>query len=707
MPQDKIPFDEIAKSKIFGRASVVFFIVVFIGILIIYKIIDIQFVRGDELRSHTFDYEYKYVEITGIRGNIYSEDGMVLATSIPVYDVYLDLNEKNVSKDLFDTQIDSLSLKLANKFRDKTANDYKSSLIKIRKSGKRYVKFKSNLSYEDVEELKTFPIFSRGQYGGGLILVKKDRRVKPLGSIAERTIGFSRDNFKVGIEGAYDSILAGNKGYQWMHRIAPGVWIPAEDTSSTIKPIDGKHIKTTINAYYQQTATRALEKVLKENQADHGTVLLMEVATGKIKAIANLKCMPDSSYKEVYNYAIGERYEPGSTFKTISLLAAIDDGLIDLDEIINTGSGTWRYGSQVMSDSHDGGFGEISLRKCFELSSNIGISKAIIKAYSSDEKKFFDKLESFGITHKTGIDIKGEPNPSVNFPNSKLYSRYTLAWTSIGYEVLLTPLQILTFYNAIANNGKMMQPFLVDEFIDENRTIWKKEPKVLNKKIAKDASIKTMQSLLEGVVQHGTASNIKDSIIPIAGKTGTALIAKDGGYKSEGKEYVASFAGYFPANNPLYSCIVVVNKPKQGLYYGSQIAAPVFYEIAKKIYSTQLEIYSIENKETFNNNLYFFTPAQLIKNVQSNIKVTTYPFYTNDGFARLDTNKIDVIATSHFINNQKLPDFKGMLLHDALFIIKKLGLKVEIKGAGRVIDQKPAPLTNIDKNLDKIVLFLK
>lgn len=706
MPKDKIQFDEKAKSTIFGRASVVFFCIVFIGILVIYKIIDIQFVKGDELRSHTFDYEYKYVEISGIRGNIYSEDGMVLATSIPVYDVYLDLNEKNVSKDVFDKQIDSLSLKLANKFKDKTKQEYKNQLIKIRKSGKRYVKFKSNISYEDVEELKNFPIFNLGQYGGGLILVKKDRRVKPLGSIAERTIGFSRENFKVGIEGAYDSILKGKKGYQWMHRIAPGVWVPTEDSSSTIKPVDGKHIKTTINAYYQQIATQALEKVLKENQADHGTVLLMEVATGEIKAITNLKLMPDSSYKEVYNYAIGERYEPGSTFKTISLLAAIDDGLINLDEIINTGNGLWKYGSQVMSDSHDGGFGDISVRKCFELSSNIGISKAIVKAYGNNEKKFFNKLESFGITHKTGIDLSGEPHPSINAPNSKYYSKYSLAWTSIGYEVLLTPLQILTFYNAIANNGKMMQPFIVEEFIDENKTVWKREPSIINKKIASDNAINTMKSLLEGVVLHGTASNIKDSIIPIAGKTGTALIAKAGGYKTEGKEYIASFAGYFPANNPLYSCIVVVNKPKQGLYYGSQIAAPVFYEIAKKIYSTQLEIHSIENKETYYNNLHFFAPAKLISDLQSKIQITTYPFYSNIGLAKLDSNRVDVLAPSYFYNKQFLPDFKGMLLHDALVILKNLNLKFQIIGSGRVYNQRPAPQTNIN-NIDKVVLYLK
>ena len=263
MPTDKIQFDDKAKSTIFGRASVVFFCILVIGILIIYKIIDIQYVRGDELRSHTFDYEYKYVDIIGIRGNIYSEDGMVLATSIPVYDVYLDLNEKNVSKDLFDKKIDSLSLKLANKFKDKTAKDYKNLLIRIRKSGKRYVKLMTNISYEDAEELKTFPIFKLGQYGGGLILVKKDRRVKPLGSIAERTIGFSRENFKVGIEGAYDSVLTGKKGYQWMHRIAPGVWIPIEDSSSMIKPVDGKHIKTTINAYYQQIATQLSQKYYK------------------------------------------------------------------------------------------------------------------------------------------------------------------------------------------------------------------------------------------------------------------------------------------------------------------------------------------------------------------------------------------------------------------------------------------------------------
>ncbi|HOC39821.1 MAG TPA: penicillin-binding protein [Bacteroidales bacterium] len=706
MPTDKIQFDDKAKSTIFGRASVVFFCILVIGILIIYKIIDIQYVRGDELRSHTFDYEYKYVDIIGIRGNIYSEDGMVLATSIPVYDVYLDLNEKNVSKDLFDKKIDSLSLKLANKFKDKTAKDYKNLLIRIRKSGKRYVKLMTNISYEDAEELKTFPIFKLGQYGGGLILVKKDRRVKPLGSIAERTIGFSRENFKVGIEGAYDSVLTGKKGYQWMHRIAPGVWIPTEDSSSMIKPVDGKHIKTTINAYYQQIATQALTKVLQENAADHGTVLLMEVSTGEIKAIANLKRMPDSSYQEVYNYAVGERYEPGSTFKTISLLAAIDDGLVNLDEVINTGNGIWSYGSQVMSDSHEGGFGEITLRKCFELSSNIGISKAIVKAYGSNEKRFFEKLESFGITHKTGIDLSGEPNPAINSPTSKYYSKYSLAWTSIGYEVLLTPLQILTFYNAIANHGKMMQPYIVEEFIDENKTVWKREPTVINKKIASDNAINTMRSLLEGVVQQGTASNIKDSIIPIAGKTGTALIAQDGGYRSEGKQYVASFAGYFPANNPLYSCIVVVHKPKQGLYYGSQIAAPVFHEIAKKIYATQLEIHSIENKETYYNILPFYAPAKLINNLQSKIKITTYPFYSNNGYAKLDSNKVNVLSPSYFYNQKNLPDFRGMLLHDALIILKNLNLKVEIVGAGRVYDQLPAPQYNV-QNIEKVVLYLK
>lgn len=696
------------EKSVFRRAFLIYLLSGIFAVFILARIIRIQYVEGDDLRSEALNLSVKYIDIDARRGNIYAADGSLLATSVPRFDVHIDLSKRTIAKALFDENVDSLSYCLSNFFGDHTQEEYLSELKQERENENRYLLIARNLDYFDLMEIREFPIFNKGQFEGGFIVEQNDRRETPFNNLARRTIGFVREDYYVGIEGAYDSLLRGTDGKRLMKRVSGNIWLPVDDQAD-IRPEDGKDVVTTIDIHLQDVAETALYNHLMTHDADHGCVILMEVQTGKIKAIANLQKLDNGSYYETYNYAIGESFEPGSSFKLMSMLVGLEDKKFDLNDMIATGNGKIKYANQTMTDAHQGGFGTITLRQAFELSSNVGISKAVIKAYGNNPGAFIKGLYRMGLNKVLGIEINGEGKPFIKSPKDNSWSQVSLPWMSIGYELRMTPMQILAFYNAVANDGKLMKPMFVSEIQYAGQMVTEYQPVVLNPAIASKSTIEQAQSLLEGVVLRGTAQNLNNAIFPIAGKTATALIAKNGGYKIDGADYNASFVGYFPANDPQYSCIVVVNKPTKGKYYGSSVAAPVFLEIAEKVYATNLEmrqrdtLHSIDVKPAS-----IFSKAKVVTFLYNAVGISDSRVNTeseNDYVKILQYGDSVSKGTPKF-SGGRIPDVRGMTAPDAIVVLESFGLKPEITGSGRVSRMIPAAGTPISTGM-KVKLILK
>ena len=583
------------KKDILWRAGIVYLGILIFGFWIIGKIIYLQTVEKTKWLEKSRNSTLKYFIIPANRGNILAEDGRLLATSIPLYEVRMDLNTGSLTDNVFYSKVDSLALCLSNLFKDKTRGKYKHELVSARKKLKRYHLIKKEVNYIQLKELKSFPIFRRGRYKGGLIYLQENRRIRPHNKLAARFIGYTTKSNRgniVGIEGAYDQQLSGIEGNKLKQKISDNVWIPVSNKNE-IEPKDGMDVVTTINIDYQDVAEKALLKQLNKQDAHHGTVVLMEVKTGEIKVIVNLGKDKNSVYRELLNYAVGESSEPGSTFKLPALMAALEDGYINLNDTIDTGNGIFKYYDKTIKDHSyfQGGHGKLTLQRVFELSSNVGVAKVITEAYKDRPHHFVDRLYSMNLNEKLGVEIKGEGRPLIKYPGDKLWSGISLAMMSHGYEVRLTPLQTLTFYNAVANNGKMVKPKFVNELQYHGKTIKTYETEILNPSICSRSTLKKAKKILKGVVESGTARNLNNPYFNIAGKTGTNQIYnKKYGYKSDSiVSYQASFVGYFPADNPEYSCIVVVNSPSKNVYYGHQVAGPVFLEIAKRIYASNIK----------------------------------------------------------------------------------------------------------------------
>jgi cell division protein FtsI (penicillin-binding protein 3) len=551
-----------------------------------------------------------------------------------------------------------------------------------------------DIDYTQLKRLRTFPILKKGKYKGGFIVEEKDYRKMPFKELGSRTIGYKniKENLYVGLEGAYSKELEGVSGKRLMRKIANGIWRPVE-RDNQIEPENGKDIVTTIDINIQDVAEHALRKCLDSNEADHGCAILMEVSTGYVKAIANLKRHKDGSYGEDINFAIWESAEPGSTFKLASLIAVLEDGKYDTNEMVNTGKCT--YADRTMEDSHEQGYGRVSFARAFEVSSNVGISEMVYKTFRDKPKKYIDYLYGMSLNKPLGIDLKGEGLPFIKDTKNSTWSRTSLPWMSIGYELQLTPLQTLTLYNAIANKGKMVRPLFVKEILQAGKLIEKKEAVVINKSICSKNTVEKVQAILEGVVEHGTAKHLLNTIYKIAGKTGTAKI--DYGKNKESKVYRASFVGYFPADKPKFSCIVIVNNPTKGQYYGGAIAAPVFKEIADKVYATQLDIH----QEIKNNNTKIPIPYVIAGNQQelytiySNLNL---PFSTNNTDAEyIRSEKTDSLQKyiQKSIKVKIVPDVIGMGVKEATYLLEKNGLKVNISGKGKVIGQSIQAGSNI------------
>lgn len=690
------------KKDILSRAYFIYVLMCLFALGILYRICVIQFAEGEEWRRKAEAFTTKVEDMEAVRGNIFDANGALLATSLPYYEVAIDINTPAITDKFYRENVDSLALSLSDLFGDKSQREYLNILSKARRNKDRYVLLKRNVSYKDLQILKKFPILRKGKRGG-LVTLQTNRRERPFQMLAARTIGMSRPGIKpVGLEGAFDSVLMGVSGKRLMQKIAGDVWRPINDENE-VEPKDGSDLYTTIDINLQDVATHALLKTLQKNDASHGCAVLMEVKTGEVKAIANLtKSGRDSlSYNESFNYAIGYPAEPGSTFKLASMLAVMDDYNVSLDEKINVGNGEVTYYNKTVKDAHEPEAPVLTVQRVFETSSNVGITKLITKYYSKNPQQFVNKLVSFHLNDKLGLSIPGEGVPRIPQPRTKYWSGVTLPQLSYGYESLITPLQTLTLYNAVANNGTMVKPRFVKEIRKNGVIIKRFGTEVLIDQIAKKETINKVRKMLEGVVTNGSGKNLNITAFKVGGKTGTAQIAKykrGGGRTAYGdvgeRSYQASFVGYFPADNPLYTCIVVINSPNNGVYYGAAVAGPVFKEIAEKVYSSSLNcIDPVNNKK----NLITRVPGTItakgneLAYVAKNFSLPVKEEYS-DGFVinnRKDTASISFSERSLESQLRKgiMPNLSGLSAKDALFLLENNGVSVKLLGFGSVKKQ--------------------
>lgn len=634
----------VEKKQILNKLYLLTGFMFLFAMAIVYKLIEIEHIEGDQYRVEAEQGTVKTFEIAANRGSVYTADGSLLATSVSRYDVRMD--PVTVSDRDFESGIRDLSQSLSEML-GKPVGYYENKIRKARVNKNRYLFITRNLSYNEYQSLRKFPIFKLGAYRGGLIIEQRTVREHPIGKIAERAVGYDDYRGRVGIEGSFYEFLRGKKGKRLKQKIAKGQWKPLNDNNE-IEPIDGKDIITTIDLKIQDVAHHALLGQLEKFEADHGSVVVMETKTGEVKAISNLGRTSKGTYFEQRNYAIYESHEPGSTFKLMGMVVALEDKVIDTSQIIDTEKGVIRFHGKPVRDSHHGGYGEISAARVFEVSSNVGIVKIINENYGDNPEKFIQGLERMKVGSKIGLPIKGEGEPRIPDPKNKdTWNGLSLPWMAYGYGVSFTPLQTLTFYNAIANNGEMVKPRFVKEIRAQSNVVTSFEKEVIHPKICSQETIDKVKEMMLNVVKRGTADNIYDENFSMAGKTGTCQTE----YWTDDTKYISSFVGYFPADKPKYSCIVVVHKPnKKKGYYGNIVAAPVFEQIARKIYTETPVVEEVRF-------------AQRIPRVEE--EYTEYYKKVNK-------------------ESSRVPDVKNMPGMDAVSLLENMGLKVDFRGIGKV-----------------------
>jgi cell division protein FtsI (penicillin-binding protein 3) len=697
------------KKDIMWRIYLVFACFLLFGIAILVQIFRIQFVQGDYWRSKADSLTTQIRSIEASRGNIFSSDGSLLATSVPIYDLRMDLKADGLTTEIFNQNIDSLSLCLSQLFQDKSKAEYNHDLRQGRNEGNRYFLVQKNVHYSDLQKVKQFPLFRLGKFKGGLVVEQRNIRELPFKELAQRTIGTLRDVKPVGIEAAFDGNLQGASGSRLMQRIAGGVWMPLNDKEE-VEPKDGNDIITTIDVNIQDVAESALENHLRKNNADHGCVAVMEVETGNIVAIANLSKTSNDTYEENFNYVIAEATEPGSTMKLASLLAGIDDGLIDLDETVDVGNGYMTYCGQSMRDAHAPHKSKLTVREAFMTSSNVGISKLITHYYSKHQQDFLDKLVSFGLNDKLGLQIEGEGNPRIKGSKDKDWNPcVSLPWTSIGYEVKISPLQTLAFYNAIANNGRMVKPKFVKEIRYHGQLIKSFPTEILRDSIASPSSIEKAHELLEAVVDSGTGIALRNPHYRVAGKTGTAQINNPKfGYDKSHRTYQASFAGYFPADHPKYSIIAVVYAPSTGVYVGGAVSAPIVKEIADKVFSNEMELH---NELAATDTTHLIIPESKagkqkdLNKVLAELNVNALTKGGDASWVTATPSDAGIVMTERKTQTGAVPNVMGMGVRDAIYLLENSGLQVRVNGKGSVKKQSIDPGTKILRG-QKIVIDL-
>jgi cell division protein FtsI (penicillin-binding protein 3) len=684
-----------ARDEIVWRGALVYFILGLLALTLLVRILILQYIQRGKWADLGEKFVFKTGEMQANRGDILTSDGRLLASSVPYYTIYMDTRSSGMLSSTWSDGINGLSTGLAKFLGVRSAAGWKSAISEARRKGDRYFLIQRKVNYETLKRLKELPIFREGQFRGGMVAQAENRRILPNSDLASRTIGYlnlGSEGNEVGVEGAFDKDLAGKNGVAVKQRLTGGDWITVDGPNS-VESRDGNDVVTTLDLDLQDVASTALLGQLRKNGADHGCAVLMEVSTGYIKAIANLGLQSDGDFHESYNYAIGESTEPGSTFKLASLMAAIEDGVIDTGDYVDTGTGSIKFYNQIIRDTKEGGNGKITVKQVFEKSSNVGTSKLIYDHYKDNPKDFVNRLYAMRLNKPLGLQIRGEGEPLIRYPGDKLWSGISLPMMSHGYEVQLTPLQILTFYNAVANDGKMMRPLFVNAIMRNGSVIKTYEPEVIINSIASRSTIRKAKKMMEGVVENGTATNLKNPNYKIAGKTGTAQIARDKyGYKTGARiSYQASFVGYFPAENPLYSCIVVVNSPSNGVYYGNVVAGTVFKEISDKVYATRFfRDYKPENKDDIKpsapdaGNGYRADINQVLKNLDVRYRRTA-----DDDWVATHESGDTVRLSGVKIQPGLVPDVRGMSLRDAIYLLENTGLRVKYSGKGRVLRQSP------------------
>jgi cell division protein FtsI (penicillin-binding protein 3) len=686
------------RKSILVRVRIAFLVICLFACAIAYKIFVIQFSEGDKWKKISKERRIRYQPVFATRGNIFSNDGSILATSLPFYRVAFDPVVSD--KDVFNEGIDSLAMLLSRYYRDNSEDHYKRKIKNARLKGRRYIRLNSRqINYQDKKLMSQWPIFRGGKNKGGVIFEKVEKRFKPFGLLAERTIGFiNEDKNGAGLEFSYNNDLAGTDGEALFERIAGGSR-PIYD-GTEVKPLHGYDIKTTIDINLQDVAENALYKALERTNAEYGCVILMEVKTGEIKAIANLG-KTKGGYIEDYNYAVGNqgRTEPGSTFKLASMMALFEYSNVKLTDTVDTGFGKYRIKNTTMSDAKINGYGKITVQQVFEKSSNIGVAKLMEKYFGNNHQAYVDYLNNFGLGSTLGFQMDGEARPFIKDTRDRTWSGTTLTSMAIGYESKLSPLQTLAFYNAVANNGVKIQPIIVKEISKADQLIQSFNTRVLNEKICSDETLKNLRIMLEGVVESGTAKNIKSNDYKVAGKTGTARKVKNGQYV---KEYSTSFAGYFPADDPKYSCIVIIDSPRGVNVYGGDVAAPVFKELADKAYARDLEMHQpmharvISDKESL--------PEQAAGNLDdlasifNKFGISSHNSNMDNEWVKVENRRRSIAFKSNPVLHGIVPDVTGMTLRDALYVLENQKLKVQVHGTGkRVIQQSQEPGTPVQK----------
>jgi len=705
------------RTNILLRVYIAFGLILLLSLAVIGQLYRLQFVQGEKWRNMASKSSTRYETIEAVRGNIYSVDGSLLATSVPEYELHMDMIAGGIADDkVFYSKVDSLAASLSKMYPDKSVRDYSRLLREARKEKLRYQLIRRRVTFNELKKIRTFPIYNLGKYRGGLVVEQKNKRILPFKSLAARTIGYKNENVVngVGLEGAYAKEIGGEDGKRLMQRIAGGVFVPVNDEDDEEQAKDGADIISTIDVNYQDLAQKVLKKQLDSIQADFGTVVLMEVATGEIRAIANFTRTPEGDYKEKMNYAIAASAEPGSTFKLASYMAMIDDHKIDTNSTIDAGHGNFavinpRNGRVALKirDTEDHG-GTITAKRALEESSNIAVARFVNKAYGNNPQAFIDKLYSFHLNERNNIQIPGEGKPRVKNTHSEDWNKIQSLWQiAYGYESKLTPLQMLTFYNSVANNGKLIAPLFVREIRRMGNTVQRFQARVINPKVCSDETLGKVRGMLEGVVLEGTGKLIiKNKLYSVAGKTGTAQIANGAlGYGNK-SSHQASFCGYFPADKPKYSMIVVISNPKVGSHLAAWVAGPVFRKIADRVYAHDLNINQQPAQLRFvgNTNLPKVKQGNLkaLKLVQQNLGIKPLYASANTG--------IDTSAGISFedvkYKTGTVPAVAGMGLSDALYTLGNAGYKAIVRGSGAVASQS-VPAGNVLRKGSKILLELR
>lgn len=683
-------------------------------VFILGKAFYLQGVQGNYWRQMSDSMHQKIVELDADRGTIYSEDGQMLSTSLPQFDIYMDmqadgLREKNGR--IFQENIDSFSRAMAGYFGDKSAAQYKTELQVAFRQKKRYFPLRKKMSFEEYKAFRQFPLVKLGRNKSGVIVEENSKRLAPFGLLANRTIGLSREHvasdgkvkkMNVGLEMSYDSLLTGQKGQRLVRFIAGGA-VPVEGFQ--VEPENGRDIYTTIDVNMQDVVQTSLLKVMVQSEALYGTCILMETKTGKIKAIANLGRRPDGTYWEDDNYALRVT-EPGSTIKLVTLLAVLEKGTSKLDDMVEVGSaGRMVVGPRNINDAERSPKPVLTVKECFAHSSNVGMGKLAFKAFAQKPEEFREYLHRYHMDVPSPIDLSHLPKPMVAPLQKSHGGVMNMITMSFGYAVQVSPLHTVTLYNAIANDGKMMKPYLVNSIRENGVLVKEFEPQAIEKNIASASSVKAARESMEAVITEGTGKYaFKDMPFKIAGKTGTAHVA-DGSVKYSDGVYQASFVGYFPADQPQYTCIVVIrSKPHAAVHYGGSLAGPVFREVATKVYAMYVNRKSatpfVPKRDSSS---YFFAgDAGDIKKVLQTLRMPFRDSVNEQTWTNVYGNAGGTgqpVLSVNRVRKELMPNVRGMGLRDALYMLESLGLKVTIKGKGKVISQSVSPGTAINRNL--------